>query len=210
MLPLVHLSRTKRTTGSTRGRVGPLVRDVRPLQASLGNHGLCPWGSICFLSRIDANTIRRKDDLMKESIKHAALMLVFFSGILATTLAIFISSASSLDLQHISAEELKKLIESKSNILVVDVQPKAAYEIGHIKGAINSPWAKEISGPAKLPKNKVLVIYCDCSHEEDSIDVATQLIERFDYSSNNIKILTGGWSGWVKAGYPTEKGKKKK
>ena len=40
------LSRTERTTGSTRGRIGPLVRDVRPLWASLGNHGLCPWGSI--------------------------------------------------------------------------------------------------------------------------------------------------------------------
>jgi hypothetical protein len=40
------LSRTKRTTGSTRGRIGPLVRDVRPLWASLGNHGLCPRGSI--------------------------------------------------------------------------------------------------------------------------------------------------------------------
>jgi len=147
---------------------------------------------------------------MKESVKHASLLLVFFSGILATTLAIFISSAASVEVQHISAEDLKKLIESKTNVLIVDVQPKVAYEAGRIKGAINFPWAKEIKGPIKLPKNKLLVIYCDCSHEEDSIDVATQLIERFDYDSNNIKILTGGWSGWVKAGYPTEKGKGKK
>jgi rhodanese-related sulfurtransferase len=145
---------------------------------------------------------------MKKSVKHAAVLLVFFSGILATALVIFIASASSLELQHIPVDELKKLMESKANILIVDVQPKVAYEAGHIKGAINFPWAKETNGPAKLPKNKVLVIYCDCSHEEDSIDMATQLIERFDYNSNNIKILTGGWSGWVKAGYPTEKGKK--
>ena len=40
------LSQTKRTTESSSGRIGPLVRDVRPLWASLGNHGLCPWGSI--------------------------------------------------------------------------------------------------------------------------------------------------------------------
>lgn len=147
---------------------------------------------------------------MRESVRHAVILLLFFSGILATTLAIFICSASSAELQHISAEELKNLIESKSSILIVDVQPKVAYEAGHIKGAINFPWTKEISGPVKLPRNKPLVIYCDCSHEEDSIDVATQLIERFDYNSNNIKILMGGWSGWLKAGYPTEKGKKKK
>ena len=166
--------------------------------------------SICFLSRIDASAIRRKDDLMKESVKHASVLLVFFSGILATTLAISISSASSAELQHISAEELKKWIESKSNILVVDAQPKGAYEIGHIKGAINFPWAKEIKGPVRLPRNKPLVIYCDCTHEEDSIDVATQLIEKFGYDSKNIKVLTGGWSGWVKLGYVTEKGKGKK
>ena len=170
-----------------------------------------PSGSpIWFLSRIDASAIRREDDLVKESIEHAAVLLVFFSGILAMTLAIFISSASSLELQRISAEELKKLIESKSNILVVDVQPKAAYEVGHIKGAINFPWAKEISGPVKLPRNKVLVIYCDCTHEEDSTDVATQLIEKFGYDSNSIKVLTGGWSGWVKLGYVTEKGNGRK
>jgi predicted sulfurtransferase len=82
---------------------------------------------------------------MRESGKHAVVLLVFFSGILAMTLVIFISSASSIELQHILAEELKKLIESKSNILVLDVQPKVAYEVGHIKGAINFPWTKEIS-----------------------------------------------------------------
>ena len=147
---------------------------------------------------------------MRKSVKHAALLLLFFSGILATPLVISISSASSVELQHVSAEELKKLMESKANILIVDVQPKVAYEAGHIKGAINFPWAKEISGPVKLPRNKPLVIYCDCTHEEDSMDVATQLVERFDYNNNNVKVLTGGWSGWVKVGYPTEKGKKKK
>ena len=147
---------------------------------------------------------------MKESVKLTSVLLLLFSGILATTFAIFISSASSVELQHISAEELKKLVESKSNILVVDVQPKAAYEIGHIKGAINFPWTKEVSGPVKLPRNKPLVIYCDCTHEEDSIDVATQLIQKFGYDSNSIKVLTGGWSGWVKLGYETEKGKAKK
>jgi len=165
---------------------------------------------IYFVSWVGLSAILRKDDLMKKSVKHAAVLLLFFSGILATTLVIFISSASSVELQHISAEELKKLVESKSNILVVDVQPKAAYEAGHIKGAINFPWTKEISGPAKLPRNKPIVIYCDCTHEEDSIDVATQLIDRFSYDSNSIKVLTGGWSGWVKLGYVTEKGQGKK
>jgi rhodanese-related sulfurtransferase len=147
---------------------------------------------------------------MRESVRHTVMLFGFLSGILVGTFVLFISQASPRELRHISADELKKLIEGKANILVVDVQPKVAYEAGHVRGAINFPWAKEIKGPVKLPKNKVLVIYCDCSHEEDSIDMATQLIERFDYDSNGIRILAGGWTGWLKTGYPTEKGKGKK
>jgi len=147
---------------------------------------------------------------MKESVRHAVVLFVIVSGVLTTTLAISICSASPAEFQYISAGELKNLIENKSNILVVDAQPKAAYEAGHIKGAINLPWAKEISGPVDLPRNKSLIIYCDCTHEEDSIDVARQLIEEFGYDSNHIKVLTGGWSGWVKLGYATEKGKGRK
>jgi rhodanese-related sulfurtransferase len=142
---------------------------------------------------------------MKDSVKFGFVLVAMF----LMTLAVSVFSAFSADLQHISAEELKKLIESKGNILIVDAQPKGAYEIGHIKGAINFPWAKELKGPIKLPKNKPLIIYCDCTHEEDSIDAAKQLIEKWGYSSNNIKVLQGGWSGWLKLGYPTEKGKGK-
>jgi rhodanese-related sulfurtransferase len=145
---------------------------------------------------------------MEDSIKSTFFLLIF-SFILMLTLAGSAFLAAAFEFQHISSEELKKLIESKVDILVVDAQPKGAYEIGHIKGAVNLPWAREIKGPVKLPKNKLLVIYCDCTHEEDSIDVAMQLIEKWGYSSNNIKVLQGGWSGWLKLGYPTEKGKGK-
>lgn len=146
---------------------------------------------------------------MKKSVKKSIFLLMLFLGILTMTLAVSVYLASSAEFQHISAEELKKLIESKADMLVVDTQPKGAYEIGHIKGAINLPWAKEIKGPVKLPKNKLLILYCDCTHEEDSTDLATQLTEKFGYKSSKIKILTGGWSAWLKLGYPTEKGKGK-
>jgi len=105
---------------------------------------------------------------------------------------------------HIAPEALKKLIESgDKSILIVDVQPKGAYDIGHIKGAINFPWASDLKNAGDLPKDKTLILYCDCSHEEDSLDVATQLNEKWGYT--NIKILEGGWSNWLKLEYPMEK-----
>ena len=105
---------------------------------------------------------------------------------------------------HITPEGLKKLIEGgDKSILIVDVQPKGAYDVGHIKGAINFPWASDLKNAGDLPKDKTLVLYCDCSHEEDSLDVATQLNEKWGYT--NIKLLEGGWSNWLKLGYPMEK-----
>jgi 3-mercaptopyruvate sulfurtransferase SseA len=107
------------------------------------------------------------------------------------------------DFPYISPEELNDLMEKGDNsILVVDTQPGGAYKLGHIKGAINFPWAMEIISPGDLPRKKTLVLDCDCTHEEDSTDVAKQL-EKWDYI--DVKILKGGWSQWKKLGYPTEK-----
>ena len=110
--------------------------------------------------------------------------------------------------QQIKPDDLKSMIEKKQpGFVVVDVQPKGAYDLGHIKGAINFPWDSDIKNPGRLPKNKLLVLYCDCGHEEDSTDTAQQLMTKFGYT--DVKILEGGWSGWQKLGYPIDKGKNK-
>lgn len=108
------------------------------------------------------------------------------------------------EFDHIAPDVLKKMIESgEKGFLVVDVQPLGAYKLGHIKGAINFPWQPDLKSSGDLPKDKMLVLYCDCAHEEDSIDTGTQLMEKWDYT--NIRLLQGGWSGWMNLGYPVEK-----
>jgi hydroxyacylglutathione hydrolase len=105
---------------------------------------------------------------------------------------------------RITPEALKKLLESADpSILIVDVQPKRVYDLGHIKKAIHFPWAADLKNAGDLPRNKTLVLYCDCTHEEDALDVATQLKEKWSYT--NIQLLEGGWSTWQKLGYPIEK-----
>ncbi len=104
----------------------------------------------------------------------------------------------------VKAEVLKQWIESGDHtILIVDVQPQGAYKLGHIKGAVNFPWAADLKDPGDLPRDKTLILYCDCPHEEDSQDVANQLNEKWGYG--NIKLLERGWSNWLKMGYPAEK-----
>lgn len=104
--------------------------------------------------------------------------------------------------QFISPADVKKLIEDKAtNFQLVDTQPAEAFEEGHVPGAVNFPWVAQIKPPISLPRNKMLILYCPCTHDEDSIDMANKLAE-FGYY--NVKVLEGGWYKWVALKYPIE------
>jgi len=140
---------------------------------------------------------------MKRSMNLVSVFLGMVSVVFSVTLIFAVLTASGADMPQIAPDELKKLIESNdSSIVIVDVQPKGAYDMGHVKGAINFPWAPDIKSPGRLPRDKTLILYCDCGEEEDSIDTAQQL-SKFGYTK--IKLLKGGWGKWQQLGYPIEK-----
>jgi rhodanese-related sulfurtransferase len=104
--------------------------------------------------------------------------------------------------QFIPAADVKKLIDDKATTFqLVDTQPVEAFEEGHVPGAVNFPWVAQIKPPISLPRNKMLILYCPCTHDEDSIDMANKLAE-FGYY--NVKVLEGGWYKWVALKYPIE------
>ncbi len=161
---------------------------------------------------------------MGNSMRQPFLLLMIIS-IGSIALAInFAALALSAEIQQIKPQDLKKLIDSNdSTILVVDVQPENVYDLGHIRGAVNFPWALDVKSPGNLPRDKMLILYCDCAHAEDtsnvtiplankeescapgddSNDVAQQLMDKFGYT--NIRVLEGGWSKWQQLGYPIDK-----
>lgn len=104
--------------------------------------------------------------------------------------------------KFISAQELKKLVDEKSkDIVIVDTAATLIFEDEHVPGAVNLPFGPTLPQPITLPRNKTLVVYCACNAEEESVDTAKKLTE-FGYQ--NIKVLKGGWFGWLNLGYPTE------
>ncbi len=136
---------------------------------------------------------------MKRSLRAAKVLAI------SIVLPIWLIGTDALaqEVRHITPEALKELMEKKDDtFLVVDTQPQAAYKIGHIQGAINFPWSPEIKSP-DLPRDRILVLYCDCTHEEDSVDLAKQLLQNWEYVY--VRVLQGGWSQWQKLGYPVEK-----
>jgi len=128
--------------------------------------------------------------------------LLLILGCLVVIWVIVSSISSAQEVQGVKPEDLKKLIESKADIVIVDNQPKEAYDMGHIPTAINFPHVRHIKVPVNLPRHKPLILYCACSHEEDSTDMAEKLRE---FGFDNIKVLEGGWLQWTELGYPVEK-----
>jgi rhodanese-related sulfurtransferase len=139
---------------------------------------------------------------MRNLLQRSVTRGLLASGTIAAIIVFGVFS-SSAEIEKVQVEELKKMMENKADIVIVDNQPKVAYDMGHIPGAINVPWATEIKRPKGLPRDKLLILYCACQHEEDATDVANKLMENFGYKK--IKLLEGGWLKWVKLGYPVEK-----
>ena len=110
------------------------------------------------------------------------------------------------DIPRISIDELKQEMDRGADIVILDTQPKAVYDKGHIKGAFSFPWSAEISEGSirQFPRDKMIVIYCDCGPgEADSCDLAERLREM---GVSSVKVLADpSIRGWMKAGYPVEK-----
>jgi len=101
--------------------------------------------------------------------------------------------------QFISADELRRLIkEGSDDVLILDNAPTLAWEEAHIPGAVSYPWVHQITETVKFPRNKTLVLYCPCAHDEDSIDMAKKLVQLGYFK---IKVLEGGWFKWEDLGY---------
>ena len=137
---------------------------------------------------------------MKNIKKHTwaiALCMVLITAVYA---------AVQGDTPRISIQELKALMDKKTPVTIIDVQPKGVYDDGHIKGAISLPASKKIAleNIWDIPSDQLIVTYCDCGPgEADSADAAAQL---FLFGYDNVKVLADpSIRGWKKAGYPLEK-----
>lgn len=115
-------------------------------------------------------------------------------------------AAPAAEIPRIGAGELKTMMDEGVAVTVIDVQSRAAYAEGHIRGALSIPWQSQIAleDVWSLPTDQLIVTYCDCGPgEADSADFARQL---FQMGYENVKILADpSIREWREKGYPLEK-----
>jgi rhodanese-related sulfurtransferase len=104
------------------------------------------------------------------------------------------------NLHAVSIAQVKKLIDEKANMVLIDARPKERkYDLGHIPGAISLPDSQfDKLAAERLPSDKAtpLYFYCEglsCKLSNDSAIKAIKL----GYSS--VKVVPEGYPGWEKA-----------
>jgi rhodanese-related sulfurtransferase len=88
----------------------------------------------------------------------------------------------------ITAAQLKGLTPKP---LIVDTRPAESYEKDHIAGAINIDWRFVLSEVKQLPKDRLIVLYCDTGILSSKAHFALRLV-----GYEQVKVLFNGYDGW--------------
>jgi rhodanese-related sulfurtransferase len=97
---------------------------------------------------------------------------------------------------NVTVDEVKSLIESKPDLVILDVRTPSEYEDGHIKDAINIP-VDELEGRlGELDPGDELLVYCRTGNRSTR---AVRLLEENGFTK--ILHMDGGVVAWGEAGY---------
>lgn len=112
--------------------------------------------------------------------------------------------SSDGDGRVIPLDQAQALFENQTAVFL-DARPSAAYDQGHIQGALNLPtqafdrYFPDIVD--QLPEDKALIAYCDGPACDLSHDLA-EILQEMGYA--NVRVLVNGWTVWKDQGLPTE------
>jgi rhodanese-related sulfurtransferase len=108
---------------------------------------------------------------------------------------------SKLSLETDPSDVYHDITKKIFGIIVLDARTPEAYAKGHVPGAINLPYRTiDTSSTASLPRDKVIVTYCDGVFCNASTKAAAKLTAL----GFKVKEMLDGMNGWKKEGYPVE------
>ncbi|UCH35927.1 MAG: rhodanese-like domain-containing protein [Armatimonadota bacterium] len=103
---------------------------------------------------------------------------------------------------YMSIDEAREFLDEQGAIFL-DARPAAAFDEGHIEGAVSLPVEDFAETEAALRDAlrgaTVLICYCDGIDCEQGAQLADQLVNAGYY---NVALMFEGWEEWERAGYP--------
>ena len=110
------------------------------------------------------------------------------------------SGADSTAVARIGATQAL-LAYRRGSAVLVDVRYNGQRVLGHVDGDIPMRFDQVATGWSKLPRDKQLIFYCSCPHEEEALEAARAMPHPGD---PRIAVLVGGLDAWQHAGGPVK------
>ena len=82
-----------------------------------------------------------------------------------------------------------------NKVFIVDARDTAQFEKEHIPGAVNIEWRQAVARRAELPKDRMVVMYCNSGSLSTQAVFALRLL-----GHDNVKVLQDGIEGWKAKG----------
>ena len=101
---------------------------------------------------------------------------------------------------EIGPVELKRLLDEKGSLLVLDVRDAGSFKEERVPGALNIPLCDLPKRLAELPRDKTIVTYCWSL----TCHLATKAALELAHRGYKIQELVGGIKEWKAAGLPME------
>ncbi len=110
-------------------------------------------------------------------------------------------SNTKKQIREVSVDEVKRLIDQRAPIKVVDVRESDEYAAGRVPGAIWVPRGfLEIRIEEKAKRDEPLVLYCAGGTRSA---LAAKTLQDMGYQ--NVSSMAGGFTRWSDAAYPVDK-----
>ncbi|AEN05024.1 rhodanese-like domain-containing protein [Halolamina sp.] len=95
---------------------------------------------------------------------------------------------------ELSTEELKRKLDTDEPVQIIDIRPPAAFEQGHIPGAINVPMTELPTRIDEIDWGEDIVVTCPIG--QSSVQAA-RLISSFEGADDaTVRSMAGGYDAW--------------
>ena len=149
--------------------------------------------------------------------KNGSAMKTKLTLMLLISAAAWAQSATGIEKAQLVKPAALLQMLSGERLLVLQVGPRVLYAQAHVPGAEYVGAASQPEGiqalrerVQKLPKMRLIVIYCGCCPWDRCPNVAPAYNELKSLGFTNVKVMFVAHNigaDWVDKGYPTEKGK---
>ena len=125
-----------------------------------------------------------------------------------TTIALAGAAFAGHDLEEpttlIATEHVQKLLQIGEDIKFIDLRAPEEFSKGRLPDAVSIPIEEFEKRWSEIPKHARVVLYCPCPQGDRDESFAFLWLRNEGY--RNISFLDGGYTEWVKRGYPIQKG----